>query len=127
MIIEYKRHQLALIQYPKPPLAESVINPTPSPEVLHIISPDPKALPTPPWFLDDLYEDFPPNPPNSPIHLPVEILHPTNIFNPNYLDIWFMSRKRSQSPCITLPTSSPPKDNYVVIVTNVVPLDPLYS
>jgi hypothetical protein len=27
----------------------------------------------PPWFLDDLFEDLPPNPPNSPAHFPTEI------------------------------------------------------
>jgi hypothetical protein len=63
MIIEYRQHQMALIQNPTPPPTKSVINPTPSPEVLHIISPTPEALPTPPCFLDDLYEDLPPNPP----------------------------------------------------------------
>jgi hypothetical protein len=82
-------------------------NPTPSLDMVHIFSPEPEALLTPPWFLDDLYEDLPPNPPNSPIHFPTKILCPTTIFNPQYLDIWFMSRKPSQPPCITLPTSSP--------------------
>jgi hypothetical protein len=59
-----------------------MINATPSPEILHIISPEPKALPIPPWFWDDLYEDLPPNRPNSPIHFPTKTLHPTTIYNP---------------------------------------------
>jgi hypothetical protein len=95
--------------------------------VVHIFFSEPKALPTPPWFLYDLYEYFPPNTPNSPIHFPMEILRPTTIFNPQYLNIWFMSREPSQPPCITLSTSSPLKDNHMVTVTNVVPPDPLYS
>jgi hypothetical protein len=127
MIIEYKHHQMALIQNPTPvPLAEPINTPTPSLDVVHIFSREPEALPTPPWFLDDLYEDFPPNPPNSPIHFPMEILHSTTIFNPQYLDIWFMSSEPSQPPCVTLPTSSPPNTNHTVTVTNVVPPDPLY-
>ena len=56
---------MTLIQSPAPPI-ESMINLTPSLEILHIIFPEPKALPIPPWFLDELYEDLPPNPPNSP-------------------------------------------------------------
>jgi hypothetical protein len=81
MIIEYKKHQVTLIQTPALP-TKSMINPTPSPKILHIISPEPEALPTPPWFLDDLYKDLPPNPPNSPIHFPMKILRPTTIYNP---------------------------------------------
>jgi hypothetical protein len=104
-----------------------VINPTPSPEVLHITSPKNGALPTPPWFLDDLYEDLPPNPPNSPVHFPMEILRLTIIFNPQYIDIWFMSSEPSQSPCINPPNSISTGDNDTMIVTNVTPLDPLYS
>jgi hypothetical protein len=129
MIIEYRRRQMALIQNATPPPvpAESVITPTPSPEVIHILSPEPEALPTPPWFLDDLYEDLPPNPPNSPVHFPMEILRPTTIFNPQYLDIWFMSSEPSQSPCITPPASSSPDDNHTVTVTDITLLDPLYS
>jgi hypothetical protein len=102
-----------------------VITPTLSPDVVHIISPEPEALPTPPWFIDNLYEDFPPNPPNSLLHFPMEILCPTTIFNPQYLDIWFMSRAPSQPPC-TSPTSSPQEYNHTVTVTIVTPRDPLY-
>jgi hypothetical protein len=69
MIIEYRQCQMTLIQTPAPPI-ESMINLTPSLEILHIISPKPEALPIPPWFLDELYKDLPPNPPNSPVHFP---------------------------------------------------------
>jgi hypothetical protein len=126
MIIEYRQCQVTLIQTPAPPI-ESMINPTPSPEILHIISPEPEALPTPPWFLDDLYEDLPPNPPNSPVHFPMEILRPTTTYNPQYLDIWFMSSEPSQSHCVIPPASSSPEENHTVTVTNITLLDPLYS
>jgi hypothetical protein len=65
MIIEYRQHQLTLIQTPAPP-TESMIDLTSSLEILHIISPEPEALPMTPWFLDDLSEDSPPNPPILP-------------------------------------------------------------
>jgi hypothetical protein len=64
MIIEYRQCQLTLIQTP----TESMVDLTSSLEILHIISPEPKALMMPPWFFDDLSEDSPPNPPNYPIH-----------------------------------------------------------
>jgi hypothetical protein len=128
MIIEYRHCQLALIQNPTPPPPPlgPVSTPTPSLDVVHIISLKPEALPTPPWFLDDLYKDFPPNPPNSPIHFRTKILRPTTIFNPQYLDIWFMSREPSQPPCDTTSTLSPLENNPMVTVTKVTPLDPLY-
>jgi hypothetical protein len=102
MIIEYEPRQLALIQNhtPSPP-TEPVNTLTPSLDMVHIFSLEPEALPTPPWFLDDLYEDLPPIPPNCPIHFPTEILRSTTIFNPQYLDIWFMSSELSKSPFLT--------------------------
>jgi hypothetical protein len=120
---------MALIQNPPitPLLVMIVIPPTPSPYIFHIISPKPKALPTPPYLMDSLYEDFPPNPPNSLVHFPQEILHPTTIFNPQYLDIWFMSIMPLHRSCNTPSTSSASKDNHMVIVTNVTSPDPLYS
>jgi hypothetical protein len=128
MIIEYRCRQLALIQnHTPPPPAEPVSTLTPSLDMVHIFSPEPEALPTPAWFLDDLYEELPPNPPNSPIHFPMEILRPTTIFNPQYLDIWFMLSEPSQSPCIKPPTPVLAEDNDIVTVTEVTPLDPLYS
>jgi hypothetical protein len=65
MIIEYRQRQLTLIQTPAPP-TESMVDLTSSLEILHIISPEPEALPIPPWFLDDLSEDLPPNPTKLP-------------------------------------------------------------
>ena len=128
MIIEYRRRQLALIQnHTPPPPTEPVSTLTPSHDMVHIFLPKPEALPTPPWFLDDFYEDSPENPPNSPIHFPTEILCPTTIFNPQYLDIWFMSSEPSQPPYDTPSTSSPPNNNAMVTVTKVTPFDPLYS
>jgi hypothetical protein len=128
-IIEYRQCQMALIQNPPNPSlpAIQVIPPTPSPDIVHILSPKPEALPTPPWFIDSLYEDFPPIPLNSVVHFPTEILRLTTIFNPQYLDIWFMSGEPSQLPCITPSTSSPLEYHHMVTVTNVTPLDPLYS
>ena len=72
---------MALIQNPSttPLPVILVITPTPSLDIVNIISPEPKALPTPPWFMDSLYEDLPPNPPNSPVHFPTEILRLTTI------------------------------------------------
>jgi hypothetical protein len=104
-----------------------VILPTPYPNNFHITSPEPKALPTPPWFLDRLSEDFPPNPPNSPVHFPHEILPPTTVYNPQYLDIWFMLSMPSHHSCDTPSTSLPSEDNHMVTVTKVPSLDPLYS
>jgi hypothetical protein len=127
MIIEYRHRQLTLIQNPTPPpLAGPVSTPTPSLDVVHIFSLEPMKLPIPPWFPDNLYEDFPPNAPNYPIHFPMEILHPTTIFNPQYLDIWFMSSEPSQPPCDTPSPLSPPENNIMVTVTKFTPPDPLY-
>jgi hypothetical protein len=128
MIIEYTSPNGSYSKSYTPPLpSESVITPTPSPNVVHIFSLEPEALLTPPWFLDSLYEDFPPNPPNSLVHFPMKMLRPTPIFNPQYLDIWFMSRKPSQPLGVTPPTSSPPEDNHMMKITNVTPPNPLYS
>jgi hypothetical protein len=88
------------------------LRPQPAPEVidltspsadLHIISPEPEALPIPPWFLDDLSEDLPRNPPNSPAHSSTETRHPTTTGSPQYLNIWFMSSE----PSSTIPPSVP--------------------
>jgi len=107
MIIEYRQHQLTLIQTAVPP-TKSMVHLTSSLEILHIISPELEAISTPPWFLDDLSEDSPPNPPNSPIHFSTKILHPTTTGTPQYFDIWFMSSEPSQSHCIISPASSSP-------------------
>jgi hypothetical protein len=125
--IEYRHCQLALLPNPTitPPPVTPIVPPNPSPDMVYIFSPEPEALPTPPSFIDSLKEDFLPNPPNSPIHFPTEILRPTTIFNPQYLDIWFMSNKPSQ-PCFVISPTSSPEGKNMVTVTNVIPLDPLY-
>jgi hypothetical protein len=123
------RRQLALI--PNHPITPSpvmhVVPPTPSLNIVYIFSPKPKGLPTPPWFIDNLEEDFPPNPTNSPIHFPMEILRLTTIFNPQNLDIWYMPSEPSQPPCDIPSIFSLPEYNHTVTVTNITPLDPLYS
>jgi hypothetical protein len=126
MIIEYRQCQMTLIQTPAPPI-ESRINLTLSPEILHIIYPEPEALPIPSWFLDDLYEDLPPNPPNSPVYFPTKILRLTTTSTPQYLDIWFMLSGPSQSHYVIPHTSSSPEDNHTVTITDITLYDPLYS
>jgi hypothetical protein len=120
MIIEYRRRQLALLHQP----AKAIINISSPFEELHIISPEPEALPTPPWFLDNISEDLPHNPPNSPAHPPVETLHPTTTGTPQYLNIWFMSSEPSPSPSISSSVSIKGGNH---TVTKITPHDPLYS
>jgi hypothetical protein len=80
----------------------------------------------PPWFLDELSMDSPPNLPNSPIHFPMEILHPTTTGTPQYFNIWCLSREPSQSHCIVPPASSSPGASHMATVTNITLYDPLY-
>jgi hypothetical protein len=68
---------------------------------LHVISPEPEALPTPPWFLDNISEDITRNPPNSPAHSSTETLHPTTVGTPQSFNIWFMSSEPSPSSSLT--------------------------
>jgi hypothetical protein len=128
-IIEYMHRQMTLIQNPPitPLPVIPMITPTPSPYIVHIISPEPEALPTPPWSMYILYEYFPPNPPNSLVYFPMEILRPTTIFNPQYLDIWFTSSEPSQPNCTTPFTYFPHEEKHTVIVTNLPSPDPFYS
>jgi hypothetical protein len=63
MILEYRQRQLTLLQWP----VETISDITSSLEDLHVISPEIKALPMPPWFLYDLSKDSPPNPPTLPL------------------------------------------------------------
>jgi hypothetical protein len=112
--------QLALLHQP----AEAIIDISSPFEYLHIISPEPETLPTPPWFLDDISEDLPRNPPNSPAHPPAETLHPTTMGTPQYLNIWFMTSEPSTSPSITSSVSTA-EGNHTV--TEITPHDPLYS
>jgi hypothetical protein len=120
MILEYRERQLALLHRP----AEAIIDITSSLENLHVISPEPEALPTPPWFLDDISEDLTPNPPNSPAHSPTDTLHPTTMGTPQYFNIWFMSSEPSPSPRIA-PSTSPSRGNHTI--NKITPHDPLYS
>jgi hypothetical protein len=120
---------MTLIQNPpntSPPMMQ-VIPHIPSPATVHITSLEPKSLPIPPWFVDKLSEDVPPNPPNSLIHFPQEILLPTTFYPPRCLDIWFMSSKPSHHGCDIPSTSSPLEDNLTMKVTHVTSKDPMYS
>jgi hypothetical protein len=119
MILEYRQRQLALLHRP----AEVIIDITSSLEDLQVISPEPEALPTPPWFLDDVSEDLPPN---SHAHSPMDTLHPTTTGTPQYFNIWFMSSEPSPSPNHIPPVSSP-GGNHTTTITEITPHDPLYS
>jgi hypothetical protein len=116
LIVAYRGHHSTPIQ---PHL-------TTSPLVLHsldtvnITSPEPESLPIPPWFTDRLSEDIPPNPPNSLVNFPQEILPPTTVYHPQCLDIWFMSSEPSHPVCDIPSTSSPLEDNH----TLTIPLSP---
>jgi hypothetical protein len=118
IIIEYRHRQMALQPQPTP----EVIDLTSPSADLHIISPKPEALPTPPWFLDDISEDLPRNPPNSPAHSSTETRHPTTTSSPQYLNIWFMS----STPSSTIPPSVRSVGG-THTSTEITPLDPLYS
>jgi hypothetical protein len=63
MILAYRQRQLSL----RHQLTEVIINLTLPLEALQVISPEPEALPMPPWFLNDVSEDLPRNPPYSAI------------------------------------------------------------
>jgi hypothetical protein len=128
-IIEYRSRQMTLIQIPPTTslLVMQVIPPIPSPDTDHITSLEPESLPIPPWFMDRLFEDFSPNPPNYPVHFPQEILPLTTVYNPQYMEIWFISSTPLHYNCDTPSMSSPHEDNHAVIVTNVTSPDPLYS
>jgi hypothetical protein len=120
MILEYRQCQFSLIHQP----TEAITDITSSLEDLHVISPKLEALPTPPWFLDDISKDLPRNPPNSPAHSPTDTLHPTTTSTPQYFNIWFMSSELSPSPSLA-PSASPSGGNHTV--TELTPHDPLYS
>jgi hypothetical protein len=120
MILEYRQRKFSLLHRP----VEAVIDITSSLADLHVISPEPEALPMPPWFLDDVSEDLPHNPPHSPAHSPTDTLHPTTMGTPQYFNIWFMSSEPSPSPSIA-PSASPPEGNHTI--TELTPHDPLYS
>jgi hypothetical protein len=120
MILAYMQHQLAMLHQP----IDAIVDITSLLEDLHVISPDPEALPTPPWFLNDISEDLPRNPPNSPTHFPTDTLHPTTTGTPQFFNIWFMSSEPSPSPGLA-PSAFPSGGNHTV--TEITPHDPLYS
>ena len=76
MILAYRQRQAARRHQP----TEPIIDITSPPEDRRVISLEPEALPTPPWFLNDVSEELPRNPPNSPVH--TETLHPTTTGTP---------------------------------------------
>jgi hypothetical protein len=118
IIVEYRHRQMALRPQPAP----EVIDLTSPSADLHIISPEPEALPTPPWFLDYLSKDLPCNPPKSLAHSSMETRHPTTTGSPQYLNIWFMSSE----PSSTIPPSVPSVGGNHTS-TEITPPDPLYS
>jgi hypothetical protein len=63
IIIEYRQRQWALQHQ-----TTKVIDLTTPREERQVIPLEQEVLPTPPWFLDDVSEDLPRNPPNSPAH-----------------------------------------------------------
>jgi hypothetical protein len=118
MILAYRQRQAARRHQP----IEPIIDITSPPEDHHVISLEPEALPTPPWFLNDISEELPRNPPNSPVH--TETLHPTTTGTPQYFNIWFMSSKPSPSAC-TPPLVAPAGGTHTS--TEITHHDPLYS
>jgi hypothetical protein len=117
MMLAYRQRQVALHHQPR----EAIIDVTSPLEDRHVISPEPEALPSPPWFLHDINEDIPCNPPNSPIH--TETLHPTTTSTPQYFNIWFMSSEPSPF-AYTTPLVFPAGGNHTS--TEITPHDPLY-
>jgi hypothetical protein len=77
IIIEYRQRQWALQHQPT-----EVIDLTTPREERQVIPLEQEVLPTPPWFLDDVSEDLPRNPPNSPSHSSTETRHPTTTGTP---------------------------------------------
>jgi hypothetical protein len=119
MIIEYRQRQWARRHHPT-----EVIHLPASPADPHVISLQTEALPTPPWFLDDISEDLPRNPPNSPAHSSTATRHPTTTGTTQSLNIWFMSSESSPSPSIT-PFVSSIRGKHTG--TEITHHDPLYS
>jgi hypothetical protein len=118
MILAYRQRQMARRQQP----TEPIIDITSPPEDRRIISPEPEALPTPPWFLNDISEELPRNPPNSPVH--TETPHPTTTGTPQYFNIWLMSSEPSPSS-YTPPLATPAGGSHTS--TEITHHDPLYS
>jgi hypothetical protein len=122
MIIEYRQRQWAIRHHP----AEVIHLPSP-PADPHVISLQTEALPTPPWFLDDISEDLPRNPPNSPAHSSTETRHPTTTGTTQSLNIWFMSSESSPSPSITPSVSSTGASTLALRSLVMIPCTPVVS
>jgi hypothetical protein len=118
MILAYRQRQVARRHQP----TEPIIDITSPPEDRRVISLEPEALPTPPWFLNDISEELPRNPPNSPVH--TETPHPTTTGTPQYFNIWLMSSEPSPS-AYTPPLATPAGGNHTS--TEITHHDPLYS
>ena len=118
MILAYRQRQVAWRHQP----TEPIIDITSPPEDRHVISREPEALPTPPCFLNDISEELPRNPPNSPVH--EESPHPTTTGTPQYFNIWLMSSEPSPPSCIP-PLAPPTGGNHTS--AKITHHDPLYS
>jgi hypothetical protein len=118
IILAYRQRQVARRHQP----IEPIIDITSPPEDRHVISLEPAALPTPPWFLNEISEELPHNPPNSPVH--IETLHPTTTGTPQYFNIWLMLSEPSPSTC-TPPLAAPAGGTHTS--TEITHHDPLYS
>jgi hypothetical protein len=118
MILAYRQRQVARRQQP----TEPIIDITSPPEDCRVISLEPEALPIPPWFLNDISEELPRNPPNSPVH--TETPHPTTTGAPQYFNIWLMWSEPSPST-YTPPLATPAGGNHTS--TKITHHDPLYS
>jgi hypothetical protein len=103
-----------------------MITTIPSPATTHITCPEPESLPIPPWFKDRLSKDVSPNPPNSSVHFPQEILHPTIVYPPQCLYIWFMSSEPLPHGFYIPSTFSPLEENLNTTFTHVTSMDPQY-
>jgi hypothetical protein len=120
IILAYRQLQLTL----RHQLVAAVANLTSPLEDFYVISPEPEALPMPPWFLYGISEDLPRNPPKSPTHSPTETLHPTTTGTPQCFNIWFMTSEPSSSTRTT-PIASPAGGSHTR--AEITPYDPLYS
>jgi hypothetical protein len=81
MILEHRQRQLTMHHRP----TEAVIYITSSLEDLQVISPEPEALPTPPWFFNDVSEDLPHNPPQLSFSFPYGHSPPNHHMYPSVL------------------------------------------
>jgi hypothetical protein len=99
MILEYRQCQLTLLYRP----VEAIIDITSSLEDLHVISLEPEALPLPPWFLDDLSKDSPPNPPPTLLLIPLWTLSTQPPRVPLITSIYGLCRVNPHHPLTMFP------------------------